>query len=401
MFIHSVLPGDTLFKIARKYSVSPIKIIENNDLENPDLLSVGEQLLILTPTRTYTARGGDTVSKIARRFGVKRSQIYANNPYLCGQDRIYPSEVLAIHYDAPPLGAIASNGYCFSGYDEDLLRRALPYLTYLTVAAARADDFDRLGFLFDDTLPLALTRESGKIPLMRVFDSSDHAFYSDKERAGFFIDMLISLAKERGYRGIALAAQNARNISPKVISEFLLEMRKRMIGSDLILFTELDLNSDSLRTDLADACVLTYSKCHLDSIPSFSDGERRVLTEYAECYESTRAFVDLSSFASDGVDNYLIQDAIKRAHKLNRELKNDAEKKILSFDYPHFHGAHHDTRTMRFESLENIKAKLELVAELGYMGVSFDVSRTPASTLMLINTLFSRQDLFTAGYDDM
>ena len=88
MFIHTVGEGDTVFKIARNYSTSPIKIIENNDLKNPDVLSVGEELLILTPTRTYTARGGDTAAKIARRFGIKRGMLYRNNPYLCGQDKV-------------------------------------------------------------------------------------------------------------------------------------------------------------------------------------------------------------------------------------------------------------------------------------------------------------------------
>ena len=44
--------------------------VENNGLVNPDRISVGQKLLILTPTRTYTVRGGDTLEKISRRFGV-------------------------------------------------------------------------------------------------------------------------------------------------------------------------------------------------------------------------------------------------------------------------------------------------------------------------------------------
>ena len=41
MIIHTVKSGDTIFNIARKYGVPPQKIIENNELYNPDILTVG------------------------------------------------------------------------------------------------------------------------------------------------------------------------------------------------------------------------------------------------------------------------------------------------------------------------------------------------------------------------
>ena len=90
MHIHTVKEGETVFHIARKYGVSPAKIIENNGLINPDRISVGQKLLILTPTRTYTVRGGDTLKKISRRFGVKERCILRANPYLPAQMRSIP-----------------------------------------------------------------------------------------------------------------------------------------------------------------------------------------------------------------------------------------------------------------------------------------------------------------------
>ena len=65
MIIHTVSQGETIFKIARKYSVQPTKIIEDNGLEG-DRLTTGQELLILTPTRTVTVRGGDTLASLAR-----------------------------------------------------------------------------------------------------------------------------------------------------------------------------------------------------------------------------------------------------------------------------------------------------------------------------------------------
>lgn len=43
---HTVVAGDTLFGIARKYKVPASKIVELNSLENPDLLRIGQRLKI-------------------------------------------------------------------------------------------------------------------------------------------------------------------------------------------------------------------------------------------------------------------------------------------------------------------------------------------------------------------
>ena len=56
MQIHRVKEGESIYSIAREYGVHPSKIIENNGIRNPSRLTVGRELLILIPTRTYTAR---------------------------------------------------------------------------------------------------------------------------------------------------------------------------------------------------------------------------------------------------------------------------------------------------------------------------------------------------------
>ena len=77
MQIHRVERGESIFGIARRYGISPAGIIESNGLENPDVLAVGQELLILNPRRVYTARAGDTVGGVSRRFNLKKEEIYA------------------------------------------------------------------------------------------------------------------------------------------------------------------------------------------------------------------------------------------------------------------------------------------------------------------------------------
>ena len=398
MFIHTVKSGDTIFKIARAYSTSPMKIIENNGIENPDLLTVGEELLILTPTRTYTVRGTDTLQKIARRFGVKKNTLLANNPLLCGEDRIYPGQILAVKYDAPSFATVAANGYCFRGYDKERLLRALPYLTYLSVGCAYADS-GRLGFTFDDSEVRGLGQAAGKIMMMRIYDR-DGRMHESSASEEAFISLIINTAKSRGYGGITLASCGD-SMRCEGYSEFLLKLRKRLLGCDLILFTELDESSPRSLCELADGCVLIYDKGRKESIPDFADAEARVYTEFANEKESAKTFIDLPAFASCSGEVMEIGEARRIARRRNLEIRHNDKTLMQEFDYTRFSAGHSKRCRVCFDSLKSTKAKLELVAELGFMGVSFDASRVEVATLMMIQAMFARQEAYLGHYDDI
>ena len=89
MIIHTVKEGDTVYGIAKQYNVSPTKILEDNNLTNPDRLVVGEKLVIIFPIKCYTVKTGDTLSSIASRFEVPLRTLYQNNPALGGEEALY------------------------------------------------------------------------------------------------------------------------------------------------------------------------------------------------------------------------------------------------------------------------------------------------------------------------
>ena len=115
MYIHTVKEGETVYSIAEKYGVSPSKIIENNLIAQPSKLIVGEELLILVPTRTYSVRNGDSLEEVCKRFAISKEDIRKNNPYLVGRDKLFAEEILAIKYPPQKRGLALLNGYVYKG----------------------------------------------------------------------------------------------------------------------------------------------------------------------------------------------------------------------------------------------------------------------------------------------
>lgn len=382
MKIHTVKAGDTVFKIAREYSTSPMKIIENNNLENPDRLVIGQKLLILTPTRTYNVRGSDNLRRIADRFGVKEKSLLAKNPYLAGTDKIYPGQLISVKYDTAPYGLGCANGYCYRGVTADRLMFTSPYLTYLTVGAGLRSK-DEIKLTFDDTMPIGFAKENGIVPLFRVYDSGTE--FSDE-----YADNLILMAKTHGYGGITLASYAAMKNGPERFSEFLMKLKKKLMEYDMMLFLEVDGNSDIKIPDVADGFVIMYEKAGLDDIPTFEEGEQRMMTDFAENNDSSKAYLDIATLGYMGEEEIRKSDFERLAHTSGKEILYDRERGICHFEYNKYKNGKKEAVNVRFEALENIKAKLELVGELGFMGISFDVMNIPTEYLMMFETSFNR-----------
>lgn len=77
---HTVTKGDTLGSIARKYGVTVKQLVSWNNLSNPDALKLGQKLKVGNTTskggssssgaKTHTVVKGDTLSSIAAKYGV-------------------------------------------------------------------------------------------------------------------------------------------------------------------------------------------------------------------------------------------------------------------------------------------------------------------------------------------
>ena len=376
MHIHTIKQGESISEIAEKYGVWEADLREINGISDGDG-AVGEEMLVLIPTRSYTAQHGDTIDRISIRFGVPKRELLSQNPKLCDRQ---PSvgEKIAVRYGERRYGTAVANGYFYKGCSNTALRRTLPYLTYVTFGVAVADKRG-IHRIADDRAEVNMVSAERKIPLIRVYDKHEQR-YSSLEEAKNFADELIDLAQGGGYKGIVLNACNT-TCSAEHYCSFLIILRKLMIGCDLILITEINQNSPIEYSEYADGSVMYYPKYTIKNPPSVKEGERKVLADFACRGESTKTFVDLPSLASYNGGYITYSQAIKMARQDGNELiKNQST--LLSY-----HNGRKQGECV-FNSLESIKSLLELTREFDYMGVCFDIMRTPLSHLMMYNAMF-------------
>ena len=166
MKIHIKNGNERLSDIAEKYGVSEENIRLINEIPDGECAE-GEELLILTPTRSYTVQHGDTPERISLRFGLKKRDIHSLNPWLSGDVAV--GQKLALGYSRSPRGMAVANGYFYKGCKREMLRRAMPYLTYVTFAAGISDE-SGVRRTADFSGEVRQVAEERKIPLIRVYD---------------------------------------------------------------------------------------------------------------------------------------------------------------------------------------------------------------------------------------
>ena len=311
MYIHTTNENEAIKDIAKAYGVSCESIINNNELVDV-IPTVGEEILILTPTRTYTVRYGDTLERLAIRFGMRRADITALNPWIETDGLTVGSEI-ALKYDERKHGMAVANGYFYSDCSIMQLRRALPFLTYVTVAAAVCDN-GNIKPIFNDSEVLDILQSTNKIPLIRIYDKSEKSEHLYGKQREQYITSLIDYARQKNYKGIVL---NVSSRFEREFTEFIVELKGKMIGCDLILFTESDENTDISLAEYSDGTILEYSKFAQKDAPSFSNGERKILANFACESESAKTFIDLPCFAKSDNHFITVNEAIKEARRKN------------------------------------------------------------------------------------
>ncbi len=210
MIIYKVEPQDTVFSIAERFGVSPSKLSADNGISEGQTLVPGQELVILVPQTVYTVNPGETLYTVAERFGTTVNRLLADNPILSGNPLLYPGQTLVISYEGAKGRDIIVNGYAYTFIDEQVLRRVLPYLTYLTVFTY---GFRENGELIeaDDEKIVEIAKSYGVMPLLLISTLGEDGnfnntlssrLFNNPEAQDVLISNLLRTVEEKGYSGV-------------------------------------------------------------------------------------------------------------------------------------------------------------------------------------------------------
>ena len=210
MIIYTVQNGDSLYSIARRYGSTAERLARDNELAG-SALTVGETLVILQPRTVYTVKEGESLYGIAQQFGVTIGELWRNNPFLEGSTELRAGEVLTI-VPEPPIydREISVNAYVYPNVDRTVLRKTLPYLTYLILFSYRVESDGTLEGIDDEEL-IELARQYGVAPIMLVSSLSERGTFSptlaaeilsDEATRAMLIEEIATTLTRKRYAGV-------------------------------------------------------------------------------------------------------------------------------------------------------------------------------------------------------
>lgn len=241
MDLYTVQPNDTIHSISERFGVSVTKLIQDNELEEPNQLVIGQTLVIVYPAQTYTVQSGDTLVSIAETFNISQMQLLRNNPFLSNRS-IYPGEVITISYNTS--GKFTTNGFIYPYINNEIFIKTLPYLTYITIYNYKATKRGEIISYFDDSEIIRTAKKYATIPLMMLTTldlqgepdiDTAYTLLSNMEYQEIFIKNMIQILQEKGYLGINLIF-NYMTVSIQSQYENLIQNIKNHFGNEDYLF---------------------------------------------------------------------------------------------------------------------------------------------------------------------
>lgn len=429
MTVYTVKPGDSVYSIARENQTTPSRIIIDNDLQNPERLSVGQTLVLLYPTQTHTVRGGETLQSIAEQYGVSLLSLWQNNPFLAGNTFIYPGQMLNIAYETPPLGTIQTDGYAYPYIERETLCTALPYLTYLSIFAygIRQD-----GTLIppqggDDEL-IALARQYSTVPLLLLTSLGEDGNFSGERAAQILtdpalrarvIENTLQTVRTKNYGGVNVDFEYIPADAAAVYPAFLDTLRTALSAEGYTLLASLAPKTSreqpgllyeghdyhAIGTAVDYALLMTYEWGYtygppmaVSPLPQVNDVIRFAVTEIPPDklflgipnygYDWTLPFVRGKSRARS-LSNV---EAVRLAGEKHAEIQFDTTAQTPFFTYYAYDPQERKNRehVVWFDDARSMEAKLRLIREYGLAGAGiWNIMRNFPGLWLILHALYS------------
>ncbi len=422
MIIHVVEPGDTVYSIARQYGVSVEQLLTNNGLGRFQNLVVGQTVVVLFPAQVHTVAEGETLLQIAADYGVSVNTLLQNNPVLTANEFLYPGQTLVIRYDDQKEGYIAVNGYAYPFINRWVLRRQLPYLTYLSIFTY---GFTPEGDLVvpDDEELIAMALEYGTAPLLVLAAMSEEGTFSAELAGQLFnnlelqqkvIDALANTMVQKGYYGIDVDFEFVGGENSAAFVEFMERLHQRMSALGKVVFVTL---APKISSEQPGAL---YEGHDYGGLGAAADRALMMTYEWGYTYGPPMAVAPINSVRQVveygvtqipvqklllGIPNYgydwplpFVQGETRATTIGNVEAVEIARQSGVPIQYdevsqaPFFHYYHPDNgqeHEVWFEDARSVQAKARLVNQYGLYGIGiWQIMRYFPQQWLVLNSIY-------------
>ncbi|WP_354091674.1 glycoside hydrolase family 18 protein [Clostridium algidicarnis] len=419
--IYVVMPGDSLWSIAKRFQSDVDSIAKYNGLNIQENLVIGQSLLIPSKEIQYKVVAGDSLWSIGREFGVSVESIIEFNNL--SNDNLVPGEILRIPEMAKLYGSIQVNGYIQPTNVEKetrILDESINYLTYVSPFSYHVNDDGTLKPINDETI-IEIALKNRVAPMMSVTNISGDNFdtslvdtiLNDESLQQKLINNILNILKEKSYYGVIIDFERISPVNREKYNNFLRKVvsalhPKYLVATALAPKT-FDITTGSWHGahdykshgEIVDfVIIMTYEW-------GWSGGEPMAVAPINEVEKVIKYAISVipKNKIMMGIPNYGYdwtlpytpgaefaraignEEAIDIARNNRANIKFDEKSQSPFFNYYDKNGRAH---VVWFEDARSIESKLKLVNKYGLRGISYWVLSKPfTQNFKLLDNMFN------------
>jgi len=421
LLIHTVKPGDSIYRISQMHGVPAETIIEANRLPNPERLVVGQAIVIPGDFFEYTVRRGDSLYSIAQSFGIQPRALSEANPGISNPNRLAIGQTVIVPLAPKKEKTIYVNGYVFPSVSAEVVQSTLPYLTFLSIFSYQVRPDGSLKGI-DDAELIKASREGGAAPLMVITNIEEgsgfsseiaHEILTNMRVQDVLIENILGVLRGNNYYGLDIDfeyvypedKQNYVSFIRKIVS------RLRPLGYtvSVALAPKLSAEQKGLLYEahdyaaigaLADHVILmTYEWGYLRG-PAQAvapvNQVRKVLDYAVSVIPSEKILMGMPNYGYDWTLPFVRgsaariltnNGAVALAGNVGANIRFDAVAQAPFFNYYDGEGRRHE---VWFDDARSIEARLKLVEEFNLGGVSYWTTNTYfAPNWLVLDSMYS------------
>jgi len=211
LIMHVVKPGDTVYRIAQKYKVSPDNIIADNQISDVRRLVPGQALVVIQNRFEHIVQPGESFYSIAASYEIPLEDLIKSNPGIADPNVIFHGQIIQLP-NVQKGGEITVNGFMHPPVSREDLLAALPSLTYLSIFSYQVMPDGSLNSV-DDSSTVQAANQAGVMPCMVITNISDEEGFNveiastilnSKQAQTTLLNNCMEIIRTKGYQGLVV-----------------------------------------------------------------------------------------------------------------------------------------------------------------------------------------------------